>query len=418
MSNILKRKGIWLSFLVPFLGLTAFFAVSSFLYQRDLGRRTEALVRGQLEATADILQATAGHLLEEGVPAADIIRVIAERQSIYFLALLDRDRNVLAWDSSYEGYLPLSAENTAAGRPAIIDSPVGRVFSVLREVATADGNRCYLFLGYGLAPMDGMLAASRRTALLTLLLLVLAGAAFLRGVSLLQARYIHKSFELEMERREKEHFREVSALTSGVAHEVKNPLNSLALLFELLLQKAPGDLKEDVRLGRAEIDKMARTVDLFSTAAKPFRGERRRLAVADILAAAREAVEREAPGSGGRVSIKSDGGLAVYGDADSLTRALINLIRNALEASEEGPVEVEARSSRRNVEITVSDHGPGIPEESLARVFEPFFSTKASGLGIGLYLVKKTVEAHGGTVSAGPGPGGNGARFLVRLPEA
>jgi signal transduction histidine kinase len=418
VSDILKRKGVWLSFLVPFVGLTAFFAVSSFLNQRALGRRTETLVRGQLEATADILQAAAGHLLEEGFAAADIIRIISERQSVYFLALLDRDRNVLAWDSSYEGYLPLSAENTFAGRPAVIDSPVGRVFSVFREIATADGNRRYLFLGYGLAPMDGMLAAARRTALLTLLLLVLAGAAFLRGVSLLQARYIDKSVELEMERREKEHFREVSALTSGVAHEVKNPLNSLALLFELLLQKAPGDMKEDVRLGRAEIDKMARTVDLFSTAARPFRGERRRLAVADILAAARDAVEREAPGSGGRVSIRSEGGLAVYGDADSLTRALINLIRNALEASEEGPVEVEARASRRSVEIAVSDHGPGIPEEDLARVFEPFFSTKTSGLGIGLYLVKRTVEAHGGAVSAAPGPDRKGARFLVRLPEA
>ena len=413
----MKRRSVFLFFLLPFLGVLVFFALSSVLSQADLKKRTGSLVRDQLAATSGILGATAAHFLDEGRSPEEALEAILSEEDLYFVALLDADKRVLAWNSRFEGYLPLSLREAREGEPGIIDSPAGKIFSLLSPVAVSRGRGYFLYMGYALTGMEEMIARSRRTSLLLAGLLLLAGGVFFRGLFRLQSRYMIKAREAEAERLEKERFREISAFTSGVAHEIKNPLNSLALVLELLGRKVPPEAKGDVDLGKAQVRTVARIVDRFSRVVKAVRPDLTALALDEVLGQAAESLAAEVPAAAGRIRIESATGVLVAGDRELLVQAVLNLLKNAVEASPDAPVRASGRRAGKRIEIRVRDGGPGLPPEAAALVFEPFYTTKEKGMGIGLYLTKRIIEAHGGTIEA-HSENGQGTEFRIELPGA
>jgi signal transduction histidine kinase len=105
----------------------------------------------------------------------------------------------------------------------------------------------------------------------------------------------------------------------------------------------------------------------------------------------------------------------VQGDSNQLRQVLINLVENALQAlGESGWVELTATVLPEMVELALEDSGPGVSDAIRRRLFEPLMTTKARGIGLGLPLVKRILERHGGSISYAPGDAG--ARFLIRLP--
>ncbi len=411
----LKRRSVLLFFLFPFFGIFVIFLFASILNRAEIRKRTENLVRVQLEATAGILGTNIAHYLREGLDPGTILDLFVPEEDIYFMALLDGKKNVLAWSSRFEGYLPLSLEEAVPGQSRIIDSPIGRIFSTFSLVPTIEDEPFILYLGYALTSMDDMLARSRRTAILFFGALVIAGAVLFRGLSGLQARYVEKTREVEKERLEKERYREISAFTSGVAHEIKNPLNSLALLIELLQKKAPAHLRNDIDLGKSEIRNIGAIIDRFADATKPLALKNRSFALGEALSLAADSVAKESPSAASRLRSLHIAPMKVRGDRDLLVRAVVNLLKNALEASAESVVEIGAWDHKNGLTIEVRDSGPGIPADILPRIFEPFFSTKRRGMGIGLYLARRIAEAHGGTIEA-ESPRSGGTRFLIHIP--
>src|SRR5262249_24762403 len=119
----------------------------------------------------------------------------------------------------------------------------------------------------------------------------------------------------------------------------------------------------------------------------------------------------------GRLAVARPAGpIAFDADPDQLRRVLLNLVKNGLEATAAGGrVEVSARSDGDSVEIVVADDGPGLSSKQRAHLFEPGFTTKAAGSGLGLTIVERIVSEHGGTVTvADANP--HGTRFALRLP--
>jgi signal transduction histidine kinase len=413
----LKRRSVFLFFLLPFLGVLVFFALTSVLSQADLKKRTGALVRDQLAATSGILGTTVAHLLDEGRSPEEALGAILSEEDLYFVALLDAEKRVLAWNSRFEGYLPISLREIREGESGIIDSPAGKIFSLLSPIPPSGDGGTFLYMGYALTGMEEMIARSRRTSLLLAGLLLVAGGLFFRGLFQLQSRYMTKAREAEAERLEKERFREISAFTSGVAHEIKNPLNSLALVLELLGRKVSPEANGDVDLGKAQVRTIARIVDRFSRVVKAVRPEVAPLALDDVLRQAAENVAAEVPGASSRLRIESAPGVLVAGDRELLVQAVLNVLKNAVEASPDAPVHAGGRRAGKKIEIRVRDGGPGLPPEAAALVFEPFYTTKEKGMGIGLYLTKRIIEAHGGTIEA-RGVAGQGTEFRIELPGA
>jgi signal transduction histidine kinase len=117
------------------------------------------------------------------------------------------------------------------------------------------------------------------------------------------------------------------------------------------------------------------------------------------------------------ISTQADDSLPpVMADPVRLTQALLNLLINAIQAVERnGRVEASARATDGWVTVAVSDSGPGIPPEKLASVFDPYFTTKTEGSGLGLWIAQQIATAHGGSLSAQNGPSG-GAVLTMRLP--
>jgi len=219
-------------------------------------------------------------------------------------------------------------------------------------------------------------------------------------------------------------------LAATVAHEVRNPLAVIrSAAQDIADQLTPGD--QDARRScsfiTAEIDRLTSVIGSLLALARPLHLERHPVAVAEVLDRALLLVRGTADARRVPVHQRRPVGLpALDVDADLVCQVLIDLLSNAAEAVDaDGEVTLEARIAEETaedgasagVDIVVTDSGPGIPLELRQRVFEPFFTTRPGGTGLGLAVARQIVEAHGGRIDVGERPGG-GARFTVRLPVA
>jgi two-component system, NtrC family, nitrogen regulation sensor histidine kinase NtrY len=236
--------------------------------------------------------------------------------------------------------------------------------------------------------------------------------------------------DLHRQRRDLERSNRLAAwadMARQVAHEVKNPLTPIQLSAEHL-RRVFADRSEDfaqtLQTCTDTILKQVRTlrgiVTEFSAFARPPADE---LAAQDPRAMLEEVIRPYQAGLPPRVDLKLDldgPAPAVRADRRLLERAIVNLLENALQAvGEAGSIRVSLRTrdGGRRVEIEVRDSGPGVAPEVRDRIFEPFFSTKTSGSGLGLALVKKIAEDHGGGVSL-ESTAGEPTRALLWLPAA
>jgi two-component system sensor histidine kinase CpxA len=207
------------------------------------------------------------------------------------------------------------------------------------------------------------------------------------------------------------------------AHELRSPLGRMQVALGILEQKAAPESREYVRDLQEDVGFLSGlTTELLAFARSEMKQEPVVLRPLPLRAVVERAVEVEADGAAVRISI--DATLTAMGDGNLLFRAMANLIRNAVQyAGESGPIEVSARRQDGRVVLTVADHGPGVPEEALDKLFTPFFrldsarQRKKGGTGLGLAIVRSCVEACGGTVHAENRPGG-GLLLVIRLPAA
>ncbi|MFN2433740.1 MAG: PAS domain-containing sensor histidine kinase [Gemmatimonadota bacterium] len=210
-------------------------------------------------------------------------------------------------------------------------------------------------------------------------------------------------------------------MLAGVAHEVRNPLGGIEIFATLLRDELAEEdpRREHLRKIIHEVHHLKTIVNEFLIYARPRQpvGEPFSLnqVVEDLrFLLAGELAQKE-------VELRVDLGgaeLFVFADADQVKRALLNLLRNAIQASSRGAaVELTARRAGERIRIVVKDHGHGIAGEDLKFVFDPFFTTKGAGSGLGLSIVKSIVEENEGEISVDSTPGER-TLFVVVLPAA
>jgi len=233
--------------------------------------------------------------------------------------------------------------------------------------------------------------------------------------------------DLERQRADLERSNRLAAwaeMARQVAHEVKNPLTPIQLSAEHLRRVyADAGLDFGATLASCtetildQVRKLRGIVTEFSAFARPAVGAAEVIQVADLVAEIVDPYCRVLPPG---VVLTTDLGPPevppVRGDRRLLERAIVNLLENALKAvADRGSVSlrVGSRQDPPLVEIEVADTGPGLDNEARARIFEPFFSTKTGGSGLGLALVTKIAEEHGGGASLGGEPGHTVARLWL-----
>jgi len=238
---------------------------------------------------------------------------------------------------------------------------------------------------------------------------------------------------LEELARQADRLRALHELSAGLAHEIQNPLAAIRSAVELLGAGTSGDARDESRLINLtirETDRLTALIDDF----KEFSGVRiRKIERVDVIAVVEDAIEvdRMAAGEGGprTVFVRPGAPHRIDGDHNLIKQVCLNLLSNARAAVDgvAGP-EIEVRvggdAMLRELEgagpfvaLEVRDNGPGIEPEVRDRVFDPFFTTRQTGFGMGLAIVHRIVELHGGMVWADSEPG-RGSRFRVALPRS
>lgn len=228
---------------------------------------------------------------------------------------------------------------------------------------------------------------------------------------------------LARERRmQAERLSSMQTMTAGLAHEVRNPLNAAKLQLELLdrrLRRETQDprLREPSGLAQQEMHRLTGLLDDFLAFARPPELQLADVDVAELLG---RLCELERPNAESRgVSLTFSGAtktLAARVDGPRLHQIVDNLLRNAIEAAPPGGhVELSLTASDDQLHVAVEDDGPGIPPEVQARIYEPFFTTKSMGTGLGMSIVHSLVALHGGSIHLDSDA--TGTRFGVSLPR-
>lgn len=407
----MKKKDLILFFFAPLLGIILIFYILSSINRSYIKNKVEDLVKEQLQATAEILKVNISHFISENYSSEEIFHLYSGEENIYYMALLDEQMEILGWHSRFEGYLPLSQKDMGAQDSWTIDSPAGRIFNVFTSFQASDTNTYHIYLGYSLENLEEMIIHSRKNFLILFGIIGGIGIIFFLGIYQIQNHFLQKEKEAEAERSEKERYREISAFTSGVAHEIKNPLNSLALLFELLEKKMPAEFEDEISSGIGEVKKISRIIDQFSAFLKPLDLKKEELVLKDLMSDIRRSIEEK------HIDIRYEeqGKVVLYADKGLLSQALLNLLQNSLEATDKGEIRILAKKQKKRTHISVQDTGRGMSAEEIKHIFDPFFSKKKEGMGIGLYLTKKIIEAHEGRISC-ESRLGKGTTFYIEIP--
>ncbi|PZR75514.1 MAG: PAS domain-containing sensor histidine kinase [Chthoniobacterales bacterium] len=223
---------------------------------------------------------------------------------------------------------------------------------------------------------------------------------------------------------ESERFNALTLLAAGVAHEIGNPLNSLHIHLQLMerkVRKLDGKVKEELQeaiaISRAEITRLDSIVTQFLQAIRPSKPQ---LHPENVNALVEDALRFFAPEIEDRdivveAELRPDLPLLEL-DRDQMKQAFYNVIKNGFEAMKRrGILRIRTDMDATHVNVSFTDTGGGMSAESLSRVFEPYFTTKSSGSGLGLLIVRRIVREHGGEMAIESNEG-KGLTLTIRLP--
>ena len=241
-------------------------------------------------------------------------------------------------------------------------------------------------------------------------------------------RDISRRKRLEDEKLQAERLALIGTMSAKLAHEVRNPLNSLVLGLDLIrdnlgeLEAVGGERVRETQqlLGsiESEMERIQKVVEHYLRFAHL---PQLQLKQVDLDAALRWRLDLIRPDLEQRhirLDVRLGAGAQVLADEDQLWQAILNLVRNAIEAMPHGgALRVVTAARDGGVQCELSDSGAGMTGDVLAKMFRPFFSTKSNGTGLGMPLTQQIVQEHGGTIDCESAPG-KGTRFLLTLPPA
>jgi signal transduction histidine kinase len=356
------------------------------------------------------------------------VEELGRQAGVTAVALLGPDLTVLVHsDPALTGTRP---DDPALRRALAQRQPTGRlverggagsVLEVVRPLAL-DGERAGLLaIEFSTEPMERAWQRDLRAGAALAAAVLAVGMVGLGAIFWGQQRHLRELAVLEAEVERRERLAAIGDVAAAFAHEVRNPLNAVSMGLQRLgaeFSPEPADeYGRFVGVMQGEVRRLNAIVEQFIALARPLPLEPARFAIGELFAELRVLLEPPARGAGVTLSIEAPGPGTIVADRDHLKQVLLNLVLNALQAVPGGGrVMVGAERTREAMVLTVADTGPGIPPEVLARVFDPYFTTKRGGLGLGLTIARRIVDAHGGTIEVESQPG-RGTRVRVRLPE-
>ena len=351
---------------------------------------------------------------------------LAQRQVFERVVIRDRKGNVV-WEGTFQSRqvppgekLPENLELSPGLKQEVTDSE--RTYELHAPIG--DMGEVVLLASKGV--LAKRIARLRRDLLVQTAITAGLTVLALAGAFALIWHLIQRNRWLEARRHEAQELADLGALAANLAHEIRNPLNSINLNLELLDEDLAG-VDESTRTSldstRREVGRLARLVTDFLTYARPSEPSFEEVPLARLFAEVGEFLRAEAGRMGVHLRVVDPPpGLAVRGDPAQLRQVLLNLILNAVQALEGYPPDRRVVTLRAGtdpdggvVRLVVHDRGDGIPEESMERVREAFYSNRRGGTGLGLAIAERIAASHGGRLELENVEDGFEARLVLPM---
>ena len=235
-------------------------------------------------------------------------------------------------------------------------------------------------------------------------------------------RDITERVEIEKRVREAESLARIGHLTTSLAHEIRNPLSSAKMSIQMILKNEvyEGTDRRRLEILSQQITRLEKIVTEMLDLARPIKFEFMPAFITEVIDNCIEVLDAKINEKGIHVTRSFSKGLpSLSMDREKMEQAVINLILNAVEAvGNEGKISIGAgyRRKMKAVEVKIDDNGCGVSPDDLPYIFDPFFSKKARGTGLGLANARRIIEAHQGSIQASPGKDG-GMHFSILLPS-
>jgi len=298
------------------------------------------------------------------------------------------------------------------------------VFEVVKPITLVPEGRALLSMGYSLKELQPVLSQVKRNVALSIFFFLLFGVLAVTLIWVNQNRYLRRMRGMEDRIRIAERLSSLGHLAAGVAHEIRNPLNAIGLGLQRLrrefVPQEESQNQEYLALADVmskEIRRVNDIVEEFLTLSRPFQLHLATSSLQDLLKNLVLLLQEEASSRGIRLHLEMTPELpSIKMDEEKLMQALLNLVKNGLQAIEKGgTVRIEARIFKNRIQVSILDTGAGIPSDQIEKIFNYYYTTKEKGVGLGLPIAHRIIEAHGGQLTV-ESQVGSGTRVTVALP--
>jgi len=356
---------------------------------------------------------------------------IGLRQGILYISVQDTSLNVIAsTDSTLIGrgeedpFLKSSLQGKRVLFRHYRSSKGEEVFEVVKTLSLKDKIIGLIRIGYTAEEIRPVLSQIKKNVFLSVFFFLILGISTITLIWVNQNRHLKKMKEMEDRIQLAERISSLGHLAAGVAHEIRNPLNAIGMGLQRLKREflPPDESKREeyisfTELILKEIRRVNDIIEQFLALSRPFHLNLKESSLQDLLRHLVTLFQEEASSLGIRLQSEVPSDLPRLAiDPEKLTQALINIMRNGMQAMGQGGLlRVEARSLKEGVEVTISDSGSGIPPEQMEKIFNYYYTTKEKGVGLGLPIAHRIIEAHGGQLKI-ESRVGVGTKVTVTLP--
>ena len=356
---------------------------------------------------------------------------IGLREGILYISIQDTSLNVIAnTDSTLIGrseedpFLKSSLQGKRVLFRHYQSSKGEEIFEVVKSFSLKDKTMGLIRIGYTPEEIRPVLSQIKKNVFLSVFFFLILGSSAITLIWVNQNRHLKKMKEMEDRIHLAERISSLGHLAAGVAHEIRNPLNAIGMGLQRLKREfLPSDeSKREEYISFAElilkeIRRVNDIIEQFLTLSRPFQLNLKESSLQDLCHHLVTLFQEEASSLGIRLQAQISPDMPHLAiDPEKLTQALINIMRNGMQAMGQGGLlRVEAKSLKEGLEVTISDSGSGIPPERMEKIFNYYYTTKEKGVGLGLPIAHRIIEAHGGQLKI-ESRAGVGTKVTVTLP--